>query len=223
MSEPEACLHSLLQDPRIWRGRSAGSLRGQRTGFAALDKLLPGRGWPSAALIELITRQPGIGELSLLLPSLRGQAQSWIAPPYLPYAPALSAQGVALPQLLLVRPKTATEALWAMEQILRAGTDSYVLGWQETLSMAALRRLQLAAETGGCRAFLFRPRNALQQASPAALRLYLEPAESGLYIRILKSRGGRPASLILPLSDQHALALPASASVAAGSPAVRAA
>ncbi len=217
-------LEQLLHHPRVWRGMSQVSLADQRTGHAELDRRLPGRGWPRHAVIELLTQTPGIGEIRLLLPSLRNQAQSWIDPPHQPYAPALAQAGINLSELLIVQPQTPTEGLWAMEQLLRGGTEHAVLGWFANLSMSTLRRLQLAAETGASRAFVFRPASALNSPSPAALRLYLEAtSDNGLYIRILKARGGRPSSFILPLTDHAPVAVPASAATPARSTAPQAA
>lgn len=216
-------IEALLRDPRIWRGRATPTLRGQRTGFAALDRALPGRGWPAGSVIELLPRQPGIGELALLLPALRGATQSWVAPPWIPYAPALARAGIALERLLVVQAEPPREALWALEQILRAGLSSHVLGWDEGADMRSLRRLQLAAEHGGSRLFLFRPSRLAGQASPAALRLYLEPAEQGLYLRILKCRGGEPAAMILEFEHDTPVAVHHAAAAAAGGAAGRAA
>ncbi len=216
-------VEALLRDPRIWRGRATPTLRGQRTGFAALDRALPGRGWPPGSLIELLPRQPGIGELALLLPALRGATQSWVAPPWIPYAPALARAGIALERLLVVQPERPGDALWALEQILRAGTSSHVLGWDNGADMRSLRRLQLAAEHGGCRLFLFRPAQQATQASPATLRLYLEPADGGLYLRILKCRGGEPAAMILEFDNDTSVAVHRAAAAAAGGAAGRAA
>src|SRR4029079_11951596 len=84
---------------RIWRGsgaRSAGAVL--PTGFAALDRYLPGGGWPLGPLIEVFVERYGVGELSLLMPALAaltvdGGARpstrkwlAWIAPPFVPYA-----------------------------------------------------------------------------------------------------------------------------------------
>ena len=218
-----ASLDQLLHHPRLWRGMSQASLADQRTGHAALDSLLPGRGWPRHALIELISPTPGIGEIALLLPNLRGQPQSWVAPPFTPYAPALAQAGIDLNTLLVIQPPTPGQGLWAMEQLLRGATESAVLGWFDDLPMSTLRRLQLAAESGATQAFVFRPANAMNSPSPAALRLYLEATSEGLYIRILKARGGRPASLVLPLIDHASVVVPAPASASARSPAPRAA
>jgi hypothetical protein len=61
-----------------------------------------------------------------------------------------------------------------------------------------LRRLQLAAEENGLPVILFRPVRSLETASPAALRLHLAAGEQAR-LAIVKSRGGRPASL--PIRD----------------------
>lgn len=214
-------LDDLLRHPGLWRGHRPASLSGHRSGFADLDRILPERGWPGCGLIEIMPERPGIGELSLLLPALRGRPQSWISPPWRPYAPALAAAGIDLSTLLLVYPPRPADALWAMEQILRSGCDAQVLGWQDAMPMSSLRRLQLAAEQGACRLFLFRPPHCARLASPAVLRLRLSPAATGLSVELLKSRGGRPAHLILPYD--HALALSASAAAPSGRPAPRAA
>ena len=60
----------------------------------------------------------------------------------------------------------------------------------------ALRRLQLAAEQSYSLAVLFRPLQAGLTPSPAVLRVALPGRESGgLQVRIVKSRGGRPATV----------------------------
>lgn len=164
------------------------------TGFSALDVQLPGGGWPSGALTEILPAHQGIGELRLLGPALaalsrKGRRLAWIAPPHLPYAPALDAAGIDLSTLLIVRTTKRGDTLWAAEQCLRAAACGAVLLWPQQLKYAELRRLQLAAEGTGALAVLFRPPTAVDQASPAALRLGLATAEGGLAVRILKRRG----------------------------------
>jgi len=51
--------------------------------------------------------------------------------------------------LLVVRPSTATEALWAAEQALSSGVCAAVLLWLKGTDDRWLRRLKLAAEAGG--------------------------------------------------------------------------
>jgi cell division inhibitor SulA/protein ImuA len=164
------------------------------TGFAALDAELPGGGWPTGCLTECLPAHEGIGELRLLGLALArlsraGKRLAWIAPPHLPYAPALDAAGIALPQLLIIKAATARDALWATEQALASSACGAVLAWPGAVKYAELRRLQLAAEKAHALAVLFRPLRAAGEASPAALRLGLDTAAGGLAVRILKRRG----------------------------------
>jgi hypothetical protein len=74
----KASVEQLLQEnpARLWRAREPGSSTtaavpaGLPTGYAALDRCLPGAGWPRQGLIEILADQRGIGELRLLLPAL---------------------------------------------------------------------------------------------------------------------------------------------------------
>ena len=199
-------LEGLLEQRRVWRGRST-QVRPQGvqpTGHAALDQRLPEGGWPVAALSELLLANPGSGELQLLWPSLaRLTAQAGrvvlVAPPFQPYAPAWQAAGLDLRFLVQVQAR-ADEALWAAEQCLRSGSCAAVLCWPDKADDRALRRLQVAAETGRALAFACRPASAAHNPSPAALRIALDaqPAQW----RVLKCRGGNaPAAPIASLSQ----------------------
>jgi hypothetical protein len=88
-----------------------------------------------------------------------------------------------------------------MEQALRSGSCSAVLGWVTGIDMSGLRRLQLAAEQAGCLAVLFRRSQESHLPSPALLRIKLAASHAGLEVQILKSRGGRPAGTTLPYSS----------------------
>ncbi len=200
-------LRKLLANPRIWRGQvRAGDQgwQGLASGYAKLDQLLPGGGWPRNALTEILLEHYGTGELQLLMPALAHLSQprddaaeagwiTWVAPPFEPYPPALQQWGVNLSRVLIVRPRKPTEALWAAEQALSSGNCAAVLLWPDTLDDAASRRLQLAAETGQSWAIAFRSIKALSQPSAAALRIRLSAGDKGTDLSILKSRGGRPA------------------------------
>jgi hypothetical protein len=186
-------LESLLDQRRLWKGhatpRSAGL---QPTGHAALDAVLPSGGWPDAALSEILLPGHGCGELQLLWPALarltaRGERVVLVAPPHVPYAPAWQAAGVDLRYLTVIAAE-GRDALWATEQCLRSGSCAAVLCWPNQADDKALRRLQVAAQTGQTLAFACRPQENAINASPAALRLAIElrPAQW----RVLKCRGG---------------------------------
>ncbi|MDD5329716.1 MAG: translesion DNA synthesis-associated protein ImuA [Sulfuricella sp.] len=190
-------LNALLQNPAIWRGgeHSRATSEAESTGFAALDGVFPGGGWPVGALTEILVEREGIGELRLVLPLLARLSRearwlAWVSPPHRPYAPALARGGVELSRLLLLDPAAAGDARWAAEQALRSGACAAVLAWLPGADERALRRLQLAAESGGACGLLFGSARDAVRSSPAALRLQLERAPRGLAVRILKRRGG---------------------------------
>ncbi|HOU65889.1 MAG TPA: translesion DNA synthesis-associated protein ImuA, partial [Thermomonas sp.] len=147
-----ASLDSLLAAQTLWHaGRHPATTRdGEPTGHAALDALLPQRGWPRRALTELLLPADGVGELALLMPTLarlsrEGGTLALIAPPYLPYAPAWQAAGIDLGALQVIE-TTPRDALWAFEQCLRSGACAAVIGWPRQADAQALRRLQVAAD-----------------------------------------------------------------------------
>jgi protein ImuA len=193
-------LQTVLADPRLWRGSGTAPLRAQATGWAALDALLPGGGWPCGALSEVLHAQPGVGELSLLLPLLarltrNQQPVAFIAPPCRLHAPALVAGGVDPGRTLIVQPQNDTDALWSAEQLLHAGSAALLL-WCRDIETTAMRRLQLAAEQGDGIALLMRPPAAQRSASVAALRLRIERVDGTPTVEILKCRGARPAQRV---------------------------
>lgn len=202
----------------LWRGAGlAPSPPALATGSAALDAELPGGGWPTGALTEILSRGEGIGELGLLLPALAaltttGKRVVWLAPPHVPYAPALAAAGIDLTQLVVIRAAGRRDALWAAEQVLRSASCHALLAWLPRARYPELRRLAVAAGSGRALAVLWRGAEAALESTPACLRLALEPADGALAVRILKRRGAPLASPIL----FHAVGRPASPPPGAG-------
>ena len=119
-------LDALLSAQRVWRGQPVAPARtAQPTGHASLDALLPGGGWPEAALTDLLLPADGVGELRLLLPTLARLTQAaqpvvLVAPPYLPFPAGWRQAGVDLAHLHLVeaahsasRGAASTRCRWA--------------------------------------------------------------------------------------------------------------
>lgn len=199
-------IETLLAAQTLWHaGRSASiAAEGEPSGHAALDALLPQRGWPRRALTELLLPADGVGELSLLMPTLvrmtqAGGTVALIAPPYLPYAPAWQAAGVELAALQIVD-ASPRDALWAFEQCLRSGACAAVIGWPLHADAPALRRLQVAADSGDCLGFALRDRKHAANPSPAALRVeYARDGQGRDAWHVRKCRGGpAPARTYAP-------------------------
>lgn len=192
-------LETVIEQQQVWRAGDLpeASVESIPTGYTVLDKLLAGHGLPMGALTEIMTERDGSSALQLLTPALAQLSQQgrWIAliaPPHVPYAPALAAAGVDISKVLLVHADDGNQ-LWATEQALRAGTCGAVLAWPKVVNDRQLRRLQLAAEEGHAMGLIFQTaatnRN---QSSPAALRLQLENRPGGIDVHVLKRRGGWP-------------------------------
>ena len=190
-------LKQLLKRHNIWLGSGhddchSTAIHTIASGHPALDAALCHAGWPLGSLIEILVDYNGIGEMQLVLPTLAELTRNdhWvvlIAPPYIPYAPALAAAGIDLARFLVLPTLCGDDVLWAMNQMLRAG--AVVLSWLPSADYHRLRRLQLAAETGVTLGFLFRSTAAAVQASPAAIRLRLIPGAQRTTVQVIKQRG----------------------------------
>ncbi|MDM4766246.1 recombinase RecA [Pelomonas sp. SE-A7] len=218
---PEASgTEALLQaDPRVWRAASLGQCQspGLPSGYAELDAELPGGGWPTRALTEVLQAQAGLAEWRLLGPMLRplliqppvvatgrsGRSRRRVAapaasartlllinPPLMPHLPGLREHGIAARQLVWIAPQRQEQALWATEQAIKSNAAAAVLAWLPAARPEQVRRLQTAALSCSAPVFLFRPLAAASQSSAAPLRLQLAPGEDwALELQILKRRG----------------------------------
>ncbi|MBB5203773.1 protein ImuA [Inhella inkyongensis] len=197
-----AAVAALLQrHPSLWRGQALGltAARCWPSGHALLDAELPGGGWPTRALTELLLApQAGHVEWRLLAPVLKrlvqgGRRLLLIQPPYEPHPQGLAAWGLAVGDCLWVQAPDPLQRQWALEQALRADADELgaVLAWLQAPRAAALRRLQTLA--AGCRAPVFVCHASANAASHSAapLRLQVRPGPhwTQLQVELLKRRG----------------------------------
>ena len=213
----EAALREAGLAGRFWRGDalSASPLPSTPSGFRALDEQLPGGGWPSRCLTELLLAHPGVGEIRFLASTLASLTQAGreivlLAPPHLPDPTGWEQLGIDMRRVLIVRAARPADRLWAVQESLRSSAFGALVAWlpeEKTLARHdALRRLQAAAAAANGLSFLMRPLEAQYHASPAPLRLALAVGEPDahrrtLSVRLLKRRGpvlARPLTLLLP-------------------------
>ena len=131
--------HSNSIAGKLWRGKQQQrNNQGQKivsSGYPKLDEQLHLNGWPLASTVELGLSQAGIGELRLLAPALRELQNNhhqniiWVAPPFLPYAPALIKEQIDISRLTIVQTNSIQDSLWAAEQALLSECCSAVLLW----------------------------------------------------------------------------------------------
>lgn len=195
----------------VWRADAVDQAvaRTLDTGYAALNAVLPGGGWPQGALVEVLQAQTGLHEWGLVAPALAGlqvqapgQLMVLVGAPYVPFGPALGARRLDMQRLLCVQSAhgDGPSLLWATREALQCADVAAVLAWLPDARSAHLRRLQIAAHAHNKLLFVFRTPRAQQESSPAPLRLLLEGtlSEAGnLLVHVLKRRGPPLAAPLL--------------------------
>ncbi len=222
MSDRSILEQLVRETPALWCGRSSQHERpGENaidTGFPRLNELLPTRGWPLGTVVELTVDAWGSGELQLLLPLMARLSQdqtrvAMVAPPHLPYAPALVQAGVVLPYLVIVDTRvgpldTTTvyatknygvkDTWWSAEKLLRHADCGLVLLWPDRPNPAQVRRLQLAADAANSIGVIFRCGRPVD--TPVTLRLNVSRCVEGVRVELTKSRFGwrQQGEVVLP-------------------------
>ncbi len=181
----------------LWRGDQLGSavVAVEGSGFAALDAVLPGGGWPCGALTEILVSQFSIVELRLLSPVLArltraGRTVVLIGPPLAPHPAGLRHDGIDERHLVWVDVDTPRDRLWSTEQMVKAGSAGAVVAWLPLVRAEQVRRLQVLA--GHCKGpvFLCRPESAARDSSAAPLRVLARVATDWqITVDVLKRRG----------------------------------
>lgn len=162
------------------------------TRIAALDELLPDRGLLRGSLSEWIDSENGGGATSLAMRlALQAQRDGPVVVVDLEqtvYAPALQAAGVCLDNVILVRPSSRKDALWAVEQSLGCPGIGAVIYRVDHLKTAEFRRLQLAAESSTVIGILIRPPDARTQSGWSDVRLLVTPAPAPSSSKLFQRR-----------------------------------
>ena len=181
--------------PALWHASQLGRAYGRTvdTGYPVLSAQLPGSGWPVGTIIELLVQQAGVGEMRILSPALASVSKKrsivLVAPQQTPHALAYAYMGVDPGRLIWLTAAKSSDALWSAEQILRAGSCSALVLWQQHIRSESLRRLLLAAQSSETLFAIVRPLACAQDASPAPLRLTVRPALDGVAIELIKRKG----------------------------------
>jgi hypothetical protein len=145
-------------------------------GVVAVDRLLPGGGLRHGMLVEWLAELPGCGAATLGLVAAREACRTGGVMVVLDrrqafYPLAAAAWGVDPERLILVRPRTARDEIWAAVQALRSPVVAAVWAMIDRLDGRNFRRLQLAAEAGRTLGVLVRGASARGQPSWAEVRL----------------------------------------------------
>jgi protein ImuA len=182
-------------------------------GIGGLGDLFAGGRLSTGSLVELLPSAPGAGAWTLALLLARhacGERKALVVADAERcfYPPASHRYGIDLNRSIIIRPRTANEALLALAQSLRCTAIGAALGRLERLTDRDGRRLQLAAESGGAVGVLLRPMTTLGLPSFASVRLRLDPLPSirsssfaiqslrRIRVEVLRCRGGSEGKAI---------------------------
>ena len=182
-----------------------------------VDEFLARRGAKHGLLVEWLSDQHGSGASTLAFLTAREEQQQGRSVVVIDqqsefYPPAAAALGLNVANLIVVRPRSWGDALWAWEQSLRS-TGTTVIGHLERAPMQTLRRLKLAVEKGAGLALLLRPLTLQSEPSWADLRLLVTPVLQAparvslsrqVCVQALYVRGGSDVrrSTIVDISDE---------------------
>lgn len=199
-----------------WEASTSRQEAAFSSGTAALDRLLPGGGLRYGMLTEWLSSLARSGAATLSLLCAReacrpGGVLVVLDRRQIFYPPAAAAWGIDLSRLIIVRPKSARDELWAAVQTLGSPAVAAVWAMIDRLDSRAFRRLQLAAQAGRTLGLLLRPACVRGQPSWADVRLEVQgklqssaslSAIRRVQVRVLRTRGGRPGgSMILEIDD----------------------
>ena len=196
----------LRSELRHWENvRGPQPLSTLSTGWSASDKLLPENGLRRGCLVEWLAAEPGSGAGTLALAAAREAIRE--GGPLVVvesrgefYPPAAALAGIEVPQLIVVRVRSAQDEIWAVDQALRCPAVGSVVCWTEALDQRGRRRWQLSAEAGAGLGLLVCPERVRHEACWAELRLLVEPLVSAqgrrVRVEVLRCRGGAAGGVV---------------------------
>ncbi|WP_233584994.1 translesion DNA synthesis-associated protein ImuA [Aquabacterium soli] len=191
----------------MWRGSELGSRLDpvQPTGWDSLDQELPGGGWPTRSVTEVLTAQPAVLEWRLLGHALKvmtskGAQVVAVGTPRAPHLPGLLHEGLSERQFIWIQADAPAERLWVTEQLIKSNAVGAVLAWLPQARQEQIRRLQVCAQGFEGLAILFRASAARREASAAPLRLSATVGlDWELQVEVFKRRGpAHEGQVLLP-------------------------
>lgn len=193
-------------------------------GIPALDAALPDGGVPRGCIHEVRGDESATGFCAVLLgrAGASGGALLWLARGRDLYPPGLVRYGIKPGRLLTVSGLRRTaDAAWAMEEALRSKAVTGVVAEMGPVTLAASRRLSLAAEGSDALGLVLSVspgasrRNSRIGVSTAASRWHVTaapgtPSTQGTpvtepakwRVKLLRCRGGRPMNWIVRWKEQ---------------------
>lgn len=193
-------------------GRPA-SLRCASLGLGGIEAAFPEGVFPEGAVHELVSFAPEeAAATSGFMAGIIGKLMRrdglclWVSTARKIFPPACSLFGLRADRVVFVEAATRRDALWAVEEGLKCGALSAVVGELQELSFTESRRLQLAVEKSRVTGFIHRCNPGSNNTLACAARWRIRPLASetreGMpgpgypcwQVGLLKVRGGKPGN-----------------------------
>ena len=163
----------LQQEILVLEGFKVGSAGGSDLGLGPINNAFPGNTFPIGAVHEFLSSCQETGAATCgFIAALLGQLMKsegvavWISRKRDIFPPALRALGIQPDKIIFLDLLKEKHVMWAVEEALKCGALSAVVGELTEISFAASRRLQLAVEQSKVTGFIVR--NSPRQLSATA-------------------------------------------------------
>src|SRR5688500_17649204 len=188
-------------------------------GLGSMNNAFPDKVFPLGAIHEFIcggaedAAATGGFMAGLLSSLMRGGASIWISSSRTLFPPALKSFGISPANIIFVDLQKEKDVLWAMEEALKCGALSAVVGEMQELSFTASRRLQLVVEQSQVTGFIIRRNYNNPNTTACVTRWKITPLPSesednlpGIgyprwNVELLKVRNGKPGSWQIEWAD----------------------
>jgi protein ImuA len=217
-AEKKRLIMGLQQQILSLQGMKAPLERGQSNfGLGPLELAFPGHTFPTGAIHEFLSNTLGdaaatTGFMAGLAGCLMQQGDGvclWISAKRTVFPPALKMFGIHPDRVIFIDSTREKDLLWAVEEALKCGALSVVVGELKEISFTASRRLQLAVEQSRVTGLMhhYSPRNIT--ATATVCRWVVKPVageqEAGLpgvgtpcwNVTLQKVRNGKPGTWLI--------------------------
>jgi protein ImuA len=211
MSSKADIISELQREILLMQGFKPASNTVMDAGLGPLRDAFPNSSFPVGAIHEFLSAGSEAaaatsGFISGLLTTLMGSKGTaiWISSSRTLFPPALKSFGIQPDRFIFIDLQKEKEVLWAMDEALKCGALTAVVGEMNEISFTASRRLQLAVEQSQVTGFVLRnnPRSLNTTACVSRWRITPLPTETtddlpGIgfphwKVELLRIRSGRP-------------------------------
>jgi protein ImuA len=183
------------------------------TGLGPIKQAFPNATFPLGCVHEFLSTYEesaaaSSGFIAGLLSSLMANSGTslWISSSRTLFPPALKTFGIHPDRFIFIDLKKEKDVLWAMDEALKCGALTAVVGEMKELSFTASRRLQLAVEQSEVTGFILRHNSRKPNTTACVSRWRITPLPSGSIddlpgigfpkwrVELLRIRNGMPGA-----------------------------